>query len=146
MKKLFFAALLAVSVAGSAFASDVTKLSTKVKNAFDAQFAGAQNVEWSSRETFTKAAFNLGEERIEAFFSVDGELIATSRKIDFKRLPLNAIQKIKKDYASSSIEEVIEFDQDGEKNYYVSLDNGQTKKILEVSLYGAVSVYHGVKK
>ncbi|MBV9986370.1 MAG: hypothetical protein JO301_01715 [Chitinophagaceae bacterium] len=146
MKKFFIAALLTVAVAGSAFAADVAKLSSKVKNNFDAQFSGAQNIEWAVRDTYTKFTFLLDDQKVEAFYSADGELIATSRKSEFNKLPLAAIQQIKKQYASYKVEETIEFDQDGDRSYYVSLADGNKKKILQVSLYGNVTLYQGAKK
>lgn len=146
MKRIFIAALIAVAVTSSAFALDVNKISVKVKSSFENQFAGAENVTWSEKDTYTKASFTLVDENVEAFFAADGELIAYSRKVEFKRLPLNAVQKIKKEYAGFTIAETIEFDQDGEKNFYVSLTNGTKKQILAVSLYGSVTVFNGSVK
>jgi hypothetical protein len=83
---------------------------------------------------------------VEAFFATDGDLMGYSRKVEFKSLPLVAIQKIKKDYAGYAVKETIEFEQNEEKTFYVSLENGNKKQILEVTLYGNVSVYHGAAK
>ena len=146
MKKLFIAALIVVAAGTSAFATDVTKVDYKVKSSFEAKFYGAENVNWSARENYLKASFTLAGENVEAFFNAEGELIGSSRKLDFQRLPLNAIQKIKKDFADYKVVETIEFDLDGDRSYYVSLDNGQKSQILQVSLYGAVSSYKGPKK
>ena len=146
MKKLFIAALLVVAAGSSAFALDVNKVSYKVKSSFETQFIGASNVTWSFRDTYTKASFTLVDQNVDAYFGTEGELIAFSRKMDYNKLPLNAIQRINKEYAAYRVTESIEFDQDGDKNYFVSMENGTKKVILEVSLYGAVSVYHGAKK
>ena len=146
MKKLFIAALIVVAAGSSAFAKDVTKVNYKVQNQFEAQFTGAQNVVWSSKENYLKASFTLADENVEAFYGTDGEVMGVSRKVDIKKLPLNAIQKIKKDYAGYKVTDSIEFDQDGEKSYYVSLEDGNKKQILQVSLYGNVSVYKGGTK
>ena len=88
----------------------------------------------------------MGEENVEAVVSADGDLIGFSRKVDLKKLPLNAIRKIKKDYSTYKVTESIEFDQDGEISYYVSLEDGAKKQILKVSVYGNVSVYHEPRK
>lgn len=147
MKKLLIAAIMVVAVGSSAFALDVsTKVSVIVKNSFEAQFAGADNVSWTSRDAYTKASFILADEKVEAFFSADGDLIAFSRKVDLKKLPLVALQQIKKQYSAYTVAETIEFDQDGDKNYYVSLEDGTKKMILQVSLYGNVSIFNGTKK
>lgn len=143
MKKLFIAALIVVAAATSAFATDASN--ARAKTNFEAMFAGAQNVSWTSKDSYLKASFTIGEAKAEAFFGYDGELIGLSRKVDLKNLPLNAIQKIKKDYASYTVTDSIEFDQDGEKSYYVSLEESNKKQILQVSLYGVVTVYKSTK-
>ena len=148
MKRLFFAALAAVLVGTSAFAADIkdaSKVSYKVRTIFDAKFNGASNIEWTVREDYTKASFILADQQVEAFFSTEGELIATSRKVEFSKLPLNAIQSIQKKYAAYTVSETIEMDQDGEKSYYVSLQKNDRKQILQVSFYGTVSVYRAGK-
>ena len=148
MKRLFFAALTAVLVGTSAFAADIkdaSKVSYKVRTIFDAKFNGASNIEWTLREDYTKASFILADQQVEAFFSTEGELIATSRKVEFSKLPLNAIQSIQKKYAAYTVSETIEMDQDGEKSYYVSLQKNDRKQILQVSFYGTVSVYRAGK-
>jgi len=146
MKKLFIAALMVVAVGSSAFAMDGNKVYYKVKNTFEAQFAGAENVTWTLRDTYTKATFTLADENVEAFFTKDGDMIAYTRKIEVKQLPLIALQKIKKEYGSYKITETIECIRDEEKSYYLSLQDGAKKKILEVSLYGEVRVYHSSVK
>lgn len=146
MKKLLLAALVVAALGTSAFAMDVNTVSTKVKSSFEARFANASNVQWVTRENYNKVSFELAEENVEAFFAADGELIGYSRKVNFKNLPLTAIQKIKKDYANASVKETIEFHQNEETAFYVSLEEGQKKTILEVSPYGNVSVYRGVSR
>lgn len=143
MKKFFIAAVLAVSVAGSAFAADAAKLSYRVKSAFETKFQGAKEISWTVREDFAKASFTLSGEKVEAFFSTDGDLIATTRKVQYGTLPINALQKIQKKYPDAKVEDSIEFEQDGDKNYFVALHNKGQKQILQVSLYGNVSVFKG---
>jgi len=146
MKKLILATLLVAAIGTSAFALDVNKVTTRVQNSFESKFANAQNVQWTARETYTKVAFTLADENVEAFFAVDGEMIGYSRKVEFKSLPLNAKQRIKKDFSNYKVKEAIEFTQNDETAYYVSIENGSTKQVLEVSLYGTVSVYNGKGK
>ncbi|MES2331998.1 MAG: hypothetical protein V4539_20490 [Bacteroidota bacterium] len=145
MKKLFIAALIMVAAGTSAFAADV-KVNNKVKTNFEAMFSGAENVSWSAKDLYIRASFTLLDETMEAYFGTEGELIGTSRAIELKRLPLSAIKKIKKEYASYKVTDTIEFEHDGERSYYVSLEDGNKKQILEVSLYGTVTVYKGAKK
>ena len=143
MKKLFIAAMLVAGVGLSAFAFDGSKVNYKVKSSFEKEFFASKNVSWTVGADFTKASFFIEDEKIEAFYSFDGESIGYTRQIDFKQLPVNAIQKIKKDFPDYKVTETIEFTQEGNKSYYVSLSNGNRKQILEVSLFGGVSKFTG---
>lgn len=145
MKKLFIAALIIAASATSSFAKDAANVSIKTKATFEKQFAGAQNVTWTVTENYTKASFIIAEESAEAFFTPEGQMIGISRKVDFKALPLKAIQQIRNDYPEYTVSESIEFEQESDKNYYVSLVKGNKKQILQVSTFGEVSVYNPVK-
>lgn len=146
MKKLFIAALIVVAAGTSAFALDGKRVNNNVKNSFEVQFSGAENVSWSTTENYFKASFTLEDENVEAFFAKDGELIGTSHKVELIKLPSSAVKRIKKEYASYKITDSIEFEHDGDRSFYVSLEDGNKKQILQVTLYGEVSVYRGEKK
>lgn len=146
MKKLFIAALIVLAAGSTAFATDATKVNNKIKTSFSSLFANAENVSWTITDQFTRANFILDEENVEAYFSKDGDLIGTSVKIDFKKLPSKALKTIKKEYGSYKVTDCIEFQKDDSSTYYVSLEDGNKKQILEVSLFGAVSVYKGAAK
>ena len=146
MKKIIIAALFALSMMSSAFAADASKVSLKVMDNFKKQFRNASEVSWTIKEQFTKAEFSVNGIQVEAFFDKEGELIGTSRHTDFNQLPLTAIEKIKADYANYQISSTIEFDQKGDRNYYVSLEKGNKKQILTVSLYGDVTKFEGLGK
>ena len=146
MKKLLLAILVVAGLGTSAFATDVTKVSSRAQSSFEARFGNAQNVKWIAKDSYNKVTFTLAGEDVEAFFATDGDLIGLSRKVELKNLPLTAIEKIKKEYADYSVKEVIEFEQNEEKSFYVSLQKADKKQILEVSLYGNVSVYRGNSK
>lgn len=146
MKRLLIAALLVASLGSSAFALDVNKVSFKVQTTFSENFKGATNVVWRITENYTQAKFTIADEQLEAYFSEEGEMFGFSRKVEFKVLPINAIQKIKQKYSDYSVTEAIEFTNDGEKGYYVALEKGNSKKILSVSIYGEVSLFKVLAK
>jgi len=141
MKKFILATLITVTIGSSVLAADVSKVSFRVLNSFETQFAGATEVNWTVTADYTKVKFMLEGEKLEAFFNGNGDVIGTSRKTEFKRLPLTAIQKIKKAYSKYQVTETIEFELYGERKYYVSVENESDRKILEVSLYGEVTVF-----
>lgn len=141
MKKIFLTTMIAAFIGAQSFAADVTKVSYRILASFEAQFADATDVSWIVNDQYTKAKFTIEGEQIEAFFNASGDVIGTSRKTDLKRLPLNAIQKIKKNYGKYKVTETIEFEFNGDRKYFVSLENDTDRKILEVSLYGEVSIF-----
>ncbi len=141
MKKIFLTTLIAAMIGSQVFASDVTKVSYRVLAAFEAQFAEASDVSWTVTDNYTKAKFTIEGEQVEAFFNASGDVIGTSRKTDLKRLPLSAIQKIRKSYGKYKVTETIDFEFNGERKYFVSIENDTDRKILEVSLYGDVTIF-----
>ncbi|MBN9296374.1 MAG: hypothetical protein J0I41_05145 [Filimonas sp.] len=146
MKKLLIAAVMLVAVATSAFAEG-SNVSFKVKNQFASEFTKANNVAWTAADQFTKATFIMNEQRMEAYYDNDGELIGTSRATTLDFLPSKATKKIDEKYAGYKTEEVVEFDsvKDG-LSYYVSLTNDTNKIVLQVSSEGSVSVYKKTSK
>ncbi|MDZ4072864.1 MAG: hypothetical protein U1C70_13645 [Sediminibacterium sp.] len=145
MKKIFLTTLIAAMIGSQVFASDVSKVSYRVLTAFQVQFTDATDVNWTVTEDYSKAKFTIEGEQVEAFFNASGDMIGTSRKTDLKRLPLNAIQKIRKSYGKYKVTETIEFEFNGERKYFVSLENDADRKILEVSLYGNVTIFEKSK-
>jgi len=91
MKKLIIAAFIAVAITGSAFAKPIEvtaeTVSYRVLNSFKADFADAENVSWKVDKDFVKASFILDDEKMEAFYNTDGELLATSKAVAFDKLP-----------------------------------------------------------
>lgn len=146
MKKLIIAAAMVIAVATSALAEG-TSVSVKVKNQFANEFTAANNVAWTKGSEFSKATFVMNDQRMEAYYDNDGELIGTSRATTLDFLPAKATKKINEKYASYTTEEVIEFDnvKDG-LSYYVSLSNDKQKVVLQVTTEGSVSVYKKTNK
>lgn len=149
MKKLIFAILIAVAVTGSAFAKPAEIISeivsNRVLNSFQSDFSTAQNVTWKVDKNFVKASFVLDNQKTEAFYTVDGDLLATSKAIAFNKLPESAIRTITTKYPFPPyvLDECIELVRaDGSTNYYISLKNNNTENIvLEITESGNVSEF-----
>src|SRR3954453_21319670 len=88
MKKLIVIALFAVALTTSSFAADGKKVNFFAVSSFRSQFTNASNISWSEGQGYTKASFVSNNEKMEAFYNSDGELIATSRKADLNSLPV----------------------------------------------------------
>ncbi len=143
MKKVILAALIAVSVATSAFAG--VTVSSKITSSFQTEFNDASNVVWTVGKDFAKAAFELDGEKLEAFYDLEGASIGVSKAIGLDKLPKASVRAITKKYPFPpyALKECIEFiNADGDRKYYVSLvEEGKTKLILQVSETGSVEMY-----
>jgi hypothetical protein len=143
MKKMLYAALIAVFVTTSAFAGET--VNGKISESFKSDFSDASNVVWTTGNEFAKASFILEGEKMEAFYSLDGTAIGVSRAIALDKLPKASVRTITKKYPFPpyALKECIEFvHADGEVKYYVSLEEeAKNKIILEVSANGSVEVY-----
>src|SRR3954463_2948098 len=107
MKKLFFLALLAVTVAGSAFAADTKKVNASVLSSFKSEFKQAANVTWKTGADYAKATFTLDNKQVEAFYNLDGQMIAKSQNIGLDELPVNAKRNFAKYFTGYNVKEAI---------------------------------------
>jgi len=143
MKKLFITALIAVSVATSAFAD--VNVNTLAVSHFKTDYQNATNVQWVTREDFTKVTFTLDGENMNVFYNNEGTVIASSKAIALDKLPASALRTITKEYPFPPylLNECIEFtNAENEIKYYVSFtEEGKSKLILEISEKGSVNVY-----
>ncbi len=143
MKKFFTAALFVCAITLSAFASPRT-ISTKVNEHFVASFGKAKNVSWKTDGRFDKVSFQLGNEKVNAFYDVDGELIGTSKDLAFDKLPKAGLETITTKYTfpEYQVKHCMEFtNASNEKNFYVSFDKAGETIVLEITKIGMVSVF-----
>ncbi len=90
MKKLFITALVALAIGTTAFAGPKS-ISAKVTNHFTNTITKVQNVSWKTDAHFDKVSFVINNEKVDAFYSMQGELIGTNNAIAFNMLPKSAI-------------------------------------------------------
>lgn len=145
MKKLFITTLLAVSLAASAFAKDVT-VNVAAERNFKVEFKNAANVTWTATVDYTKASFILNNEKMEAYYSPEGEMIATSKSIAVESLPVSAKRTIAKKLEGYTVREAISFEGSNESSYFISADNNKESIILKVLSNGQVSIFERSSK
>jgi hypothetical protein len=122
--------ILAIAISSlTAFASD-ENVAKPVLNAFNKEFAKAQEVKWTSGTDFYKATFILNDQYISAFYNPQGELMALSRNISYVNLPLKLQAKIRSDYSSYWICDLFEMSGEEGTSYYITLEKGDSKIVL----------------
>jgi len=142
MKKLFFAALVTILISTSSFAADAPENVRSFK-----ELNAVNNVNWKYTPNFQKAMVGVNAEKIEFFYTPDGEFLAISKSFDFDKLPKAALKTLANSYAypDYSLEECIVIENaDQELNYYLSLNKAGKKIILQINENGTVSEMSGL--
>jgi len=128
----------------SAFAND-ENVNQKVLDAFKTEFTTAKDVEWSVGSNYYKATFNYNGKYVFAFYNENGELLGLTRYLSPSDLPLTLQNALKKSYESYWVSDLFEASKDEATNYYITLENADTKIVLKSS-ENRWDIYSKIKK
>ena len=145
MKKIVFVLGL-LMIMGVSWAYPSEKVSQKVLASFKTEFANAQNVEWETGSNYFRAAFTMNEQRIFAYYDVEGKLLNIARYISSVQLPINLYADLKNDYGKYWISDLFEVSNSEGFHYYVTLETADTKLVMHSSNGGSWSTYSKSKK
>jgi hypothetical protein len=143
MKKIIVTLAIAVSSL-TAFATD-NNVNKKILDAFNTEFATAKEVEWTAGDNYYKATFMYNERYVFAYYNENGELLGMTGYISPLDLPLALQNSLKKNYENYWISDLFEAVKSEETNYYVTVENADTKIVLKSSGNGW-STYSKIKK
>ena len=130
MKKSIVVAVLLVSLSvTSAFANN-EKVSPKVLASFNSEFTSAKEVVWETGSNYYRAEFSMNEQRIFAYYNLEGELISVARYISALQLPINLFTDLKNDYGKYWISDLFEVSNSNGVQYYVTLEDADTKLVM----------------
>lgn len=146
MKKLLLSALLAITVAVSAFATNADNVNSAALNNFKYAFKRAYDVSWTSNKNYIKASFILDNVRTEALYTPEGEFIGTNTAITLDELPVKAKRTFAKKFDGYTVKEAIRFEGNDEGAYFISAENEKEAVILKVSDNSHVSIMKSAKK
>lgn len=144
MKKIIMILAVLISTT-SAFAGE-ENVTTKVLNAFKAEFNTAKEVEWTVGSNYYKAAFVYNEKHVFAFYNKEGELLGLTRYLSTDDLPLNLQNNLKKSYSKYWITDLFEVAKSEGTAYYITLEDADTKLILKASAESDWSAYQKTRK
>ena len=157
MKKIIMTLAIAMSTlgafAGTAFGNPThaktegeENISPKVLQAFKSEFNTAKEVEWTAGSNYYKAAFMYNNKHVFAYYNTEGELIGLTRYISPVDLPLSLQSSLKKIYADYWISDLFEVAKNDGTGYYITLENADSKIILEASDGSEWNVYQKIRK
>lgn len=140
--KLFFTALAAVAITATSFAKGPETANAKAQKSLIEEFKDAKEIDWATKGALTEATFEWNGQKLQAFYTQDGDQVALSRQVSVDQLPVKVLRAIKGKYSDYKTTEAIEFNStDTGLSYYVSLEKNNKKTILNVSTDGLVSVF-----
>jgi hypothetical protein len=145
MKKMMIAlAMVFTLITTTSFAGATVK--QEVLNAFKTEFTKATEVNWSVGDTYYKAAFTMNDQKLFAFYSLDGEFLALTRNISSLQLPLNLQKSLKNRVTGQWITDLFEVANGEGTAYYITLESADTKVVLKSVGGSDWTVYKKINK
>lgn len=152
MKKLVLTLVMFASLLGAATASDgsskKTNVNDRIESAFKKEFAGATSVTWEHirKHDIYEAKFIFNYERLNAYFDVEGNLIAMGRFVTESNLPLVLRKNIHERFDEYTICEVVEYTTNNETSYLVVLESEKATLVVQGYISGGTSIFKKEKK
>ena len=137
---------LAIAISSLAVFAGEENVSKKVLDAFKTEFATAKEVEWTISNDYYKASFVYNDKFVFAFYNLDGDLLGLTRYISTTELPLNLQIDLKKNNKGYWVSDLFEVAKHGTAYYYITLENADTKMILQSTGGSNWEVFKTVKK
>lgn len=144
MKQLSISAIILVSLSLRSFAGDTTGKPPHFKGAenFRNSFPQATVIECKNKNDLTEVNFTWQGMNLEAFYDLDGNLVATCRDIRVDNLPLNIQFSVRQNYPGYILQRASEFsDGDNSLSYYVMLAGGAKSLLVHVYADGSCNVF-----
>ena len=139
MKPLFIILTVISSLfAGNSFATE--EINPAAIKAFHNTFKEATAANWTVTENAYKVQFTLGSQQIIAYYDQSGALLSTVRNISSFQLPVLLQAEIKNKYGAYWITDLYEVSSDNGTDFYVTLENADTKVVLKSYSHAGWSV------
>ncbi|HEV2482111.1 MAG TPA: hypothetical protein VGS79_20740 [Puia sp.] len=148
MRHLSIAVIFFLSVVGVANANPLDGKDLKFVGSsnFVHQFPQATNVSYTVKGQFTEVNFVWNDLKLQAFYDVEGNLLATCRPMTTANLPVAAQLTLKNQYPAGVARDAIEYnDPNDGVSYYVTMFTPKTTYLLHVSTSGTISVFKKMK-
>lgn len=146
MKKMFVL-FAAVVIAASTWASPSPAENAKATAAFEKEFAGATDPQWTSNdEGLYIVTFKLNNEKMRAWYSEDGEFKAVQRSVKPEQMTYLAARKLQELADKAKIISVEEIAKDGVLYYNVRTENEKAKITYSLSVTGEAMKMEKKKK
>jgi hypothetical protein len=100
----------------------------------------------TTKDGRTKVEFSWNGDALEAFYDLDGSLVATSHFLDIKNLPISIQMKVRDNYRDYSIFQAVEFyHTENGLSYFVMIKKDTKGLILQIDTHGGIEVVKKLK-
>ena len=147
-KTLLIAVILFLSVIGAANANPFggDDLNFIGSSNFKHQYPQATYVTYKVKGQFTEVNFIWDNMKLQAFYDLEGNLLATCRPVAVSNLPVAAQLTLKEQYPTGVATDAIEYnDPNDGVSYYVNVIGPKNSYLLRVSTSGNISVFKKMK-
>ena len=144
MKKMILTLAIAMSTF-AAFAGE-ENVNQAVLKSFQTEFAGAENVSWTTGRNSFKAAFVMNGQHVVAYYDFSGTLLGLTRNISSLDLPMSLQADLKKNYKGYWISDLFEVNNQNGTTYYITLEKADESMILEANDLSSWDVYKRASK
>jgi hypothetical protein len=146
MKKIMMTLALALTLSSMYAFTGEEAVNKQALKAFTTEFAGATDAAWTVGNDYYKVAFTMSDQKLFAYYSMNGEFMAVTRFISSFQLPLNLQSSLKKSYNSYWITDLFEVANHDGTAYYVTLETADSKIVLKSTDGSDWSVFQKSKK
>lgn len=141
MKLITITLAALLSLASIKSHANEVKVSPAVLQSFKTEFVNATEIKWSESNNIYKAEFYYAAQYVAAYFDENGEMIAVTKNISSHELPLSLQKSLKKFYTNYWITNLFELTDASGTNYYLTVENADTRITLKSNSTYGWSVY-----
>jgi len=148
MRHLSIAVIFFLSFIGTAKANPLggDDLNFVGSSNFKHQFPKATEISYKVNGQFTEVNFVWDNMKLQAFYDVEGNLLATCRPVPVGNLPVAAQLTLKDQYPGGIARDAIEYnDPNDGVSYYITMIGPKNSYLLHVSTSGMISVFKKMK-
>jgi hypothetical protein len=146
MKKIMMTLALALTLSTMYAFTGEEAINKQALNAFKTEFASATDAAWTVGNDYYKVTFTMNDQKLFAYYSMNGEFMAVTRFISSFQLPLNLQSSLKRSYTNYWITDLFEMANHDGTSYYVTLETADSKIVLKSTDGSDWSVFQKSKK
>ena len=125
-------------------ASDI--ISAKALKSFETTFSTAKETTWTATQAYYMVQFILNGQTLTAFYNTEGNLLSVRRNLSSLDLPIMLRLELRKKYPDRWITDLFEVSREHGIEYYLTVENSDTKTILKSSNSTSWFVYQKISK